>query len=67
MPGPGFKQKKITASVSLVTYKQLQNLAEHRNVMVSDYVRKLIIRHLTDLDLPIYYDMDITENAGQES
>ena len=59
MRGPGFKQKKITLSVSLVTYQQIQELADQKNIMVSDYVRKLVIQHLVDLGLPIYYSSDI--------
>ena len=71
MHGPGFKQKKITLSVSLVTYQQIQELADKKNVMVSDYVRKLVIQHLVDLGLPIYYSGGIdvekeTWDAGQE-
>ena len=59
MRGPGFKQKKITLSVSLVTYQQIQELADQKNIIVSDYVRKLVIQHLVDLGLPIYYSSDI--------
>lgn len=70
VPGSSFKRKKITLSVAFVTYKQLENLAKQRDVMVSDYVRKLVIQHLVDLGRPIYYDMDMeekeTEEAGQE-
>ena len=73
MSGPGFKQKKITLSVSLVTYRQIENLANERDLMVSDYIRKLVIQHLVDLGLPIYYDVDMekreteeAEEAGQE-
>lgn len=73
MSGPGFRQKKIILSVSLVTYQQIEKLAEQRGIMVSDYVRKLVIQHLTDLSLPIYFDVAAqqretgkTENAGQE-
>lgn len=69
MHGPQLKQIKITLSVSLVTYQQIQKLADQQDIMVSDYVRKLIIQHLADLGLPIYYDITMweeTEEAGQE-
>lgn len=69
----GLRQKKITLSVSLVTYQQIEKLAEQRGIMVSDYIRKLVIQHLIDLGLPIYFDVDAqqreaekAENAGQE-
>lgn len=69
----GLRQKKITLSVSLVTYQQIEKLAEQRGIMVSDYIRKLVIQHLIDLGLPIYFDVDTqqreaekAENAGQE-
>ena len=53
MQGPQLKQIKITLPVSLVTYQQIQKLADQQDIMVSDYVRKLIIQHLMDLGLPI--------------
>lgn len=69
----GLRQKKITLSVSLVTYQQIEKLAEQRGIMASDYIRKLVIQHLIDLGLPIYFDVDAqqreaekAENAGQE-
>ena len=67
MSGPGFKQKKITLSVSFVTYQQIENLANERDLMVSDYIRKLVIQHLVDLGLPIYYDMDMEKRKAEEA
>ena len=67
MSGPGFKQKKITLSVSFVTYQQIENLANERDLMVSEYIRKLVIQHLVDLGLPIYYDMDMEKRKAEEA
>lgn len=70
MSRSSLKQKKITLSVALVTYEQLENLAKQRDMMLSDYVRRLLIQHLIELGLPVYYDvnMEIKEvkGAGQE-
>ncbi len=67
MPGAGFKQ--ITLSVSPYTYEQLRSLARQKDMLISNYLQRLLAQHLLDLGLPVCYDIDLgdsgTENAGQ--
>ncbi len=66
MRGPAYKQKKVTVSISAVAHKQIEKLAKQKDIMVSDYVRKLIIQHLLELGLPVYYDIDEIERSWTE-
>ena len=66
MPGADFKQKKISLSVSLFTYEQLESLAKQKGIMMSDYIRRVLLQHLLDSGLPVCYEVDPEkEDAGQ--
>ena len=62
MQGPRFRQQKVTIALSQVSFEQLEKLAAQKGILVPDYIRKMIIQHLVELGLPIYYDVGAEYN-----
>ena len=59
------RKKTVTISIPIASYQGLCQLAENRGLAPAQYVRFLVMKHLEENGLPLYYD-DSREKVQKE-